>query len=81
MKYLFYSQLQANRFLAADYGAIENIGAYISVNRPRVNTAALIAVTPQIKNPAGRLLMGNYTQITGLYTATGGEEYYIRQLR
>lgn len=60
-----------NAQLAVDGG----IGIYIS-NSP-INTSQLFSYVPQIMNPNGNVLNDslNWTLISGLYTATGGETY------
>lgn len=59
--------------------AIDDLGAYISVNPPYSTGNGLLNGVPQaqISSPAGVIISDtlNWLQITGTYIATGGEQY------
>lgn len=59
--------------------AINAIGAHLSVTAPVQNGSILFpsTITPQVSNTSGSMLMdtAGWTHISGIFTATGGEEY------
>jgi hypothetical protein len=57
--------------------AVDHFGAYLSVGQVTGNgTLAMSGYTPQIDNGTGLITdTANWTHISGLYTAAGGEDY------
>lgn len=76
----FYVNLADSAF-GYDIFGIDAIGAYFSPTRPTNYspnpTLAQILLTPQVINPAGNVIVDhiNWVQISGSFTAAGGEEY------
>ena len=70
----FYVKCDSATFVFPDYGATDGIGAYLSESRINGNYFSL---SPQISNSVGNFLTNTkqYVKISGLYTATGGEQY------
>jgi gliding motility-associated-like protein len=56
---------------------LDRIGAYLSVDSIHDATYAYLHYIPQIENPAGNVITDtvNWTEISGEYIATGGEQY------
>lgn len=64
--------------LATNYPhcAIDDVGAYLSVNKLTQAGDGFISRTPQVRNPPGNFLnSSDWTLIQGTYTAVGGEKY------
>lgn len=60
------------------YGlAIDRIGAYFSSYPISKNDAEVLSVVPQVSNPRHRIIVDtiNWTEISGTFIATGGEQY------
>lgn len=59
------------------YLATDDIGAYISQQAPSGSGCFHLPFIPQIENPQGNIITDstNWTSISGLYTAIGGEKY------
>ena len=60
------------------YGlAIDRIGAYFSSYPISKNDAGVLSVVPQVSNPRHRIIVDtiNWTEISGTFIATGGEQY------
>lgn len=59
--------------------AINRMGAYLSKTKINETSTGVLAYTPQIQNPVNRNLTSssNWTQISGVFQATGGEEYLV----
>ncbi len=55
--------------------ACNNIGAYLSVTAPFSASSLVLAFTPQINEPSIVTDTVNWILISGVYTATGGEQY------
>lgn len=59
------------------YYVIDRIGAYISVDSLHASTYGYLHYIPQIESPVGVIIADtvNWTEISGEYTAAGGEQY------
>jgi gliding motility-associated-like protein len=59
------------------YYVIDAIGAYISYDSLTFNACEVAPYIPQIENPLGNIISDtvNWTEISGEYTASGGEQY------
>jgi gliding motility-associated-like protein len=59
------------------YKLIDAIGAYISLDSIAISNYNILPFTPQIENPSGNIISDtlNWTEISGEYTASGGEQY------
>jgi hypothetical protein len=58
--------------------AIDAIGAYVSKTAVTCGSSAcLLNYIPQVSNPTGNIIIdtANWTEISGYFTATGGEKY------
>jgi gliding motility-associated-like protein len=55
--------------------AINNLGAYLSSTPPSSSNTLVLPITPQIVETNIISDTTNWVQISGLYTATGGEQY------
>jgi len=68
----FYVCLSESSELATD-----DIGAYLSVSSFSFSTNTALNFTPQVSNAQGQVLSDTavWRQITGMFTATGGERY------
>ncbi len=64
---------RANQF----YLATDDIGAYLSHQAPNGNGCFYLPLIPQIENLQGNIITDstNWTTISGIYTAIGGEKY------
>jgi len=62
------------------YCALDALGIYFSDTLPQLipSDSMNMFFTPQISNPTGRIISdtGNWTKISGFFTASGGEKYF-----
>ncbi len=71
--YLEFYVSRANEF----YLATDDIGAYVSSQVPLNTGCSYLPYTPQVENPQGNIITDslNWTKISGVFTAQGGEKY------
>lgn len=57
---------------------VDRIGAFLSTDSVGQNNISVLSnYPPQVENPAGQILPSSYTTISGIFTASGGEEWLI----
>lgn len=60
-------------------GAVDRLGAYLSVGAVNFGAFTTLLLTPQVESPAGTYLddVNNWIQVSGTYVAAGGEDHIV----